>query len=110
MTQKTNFTETIHSTSIGKRMLQGAAIALIVISLFLIGTEAEPDWPELWFLRPLLVVPVAGALGGIFYYFMEPLGAMRGWQKVLGILLILLGYVIILWLGIVLGLDGTLWD
>lgn len=110
MTQQTNFSETVHSASIGKRMLQGAGIALVAISLFLVGTESEPDWPELWFLRPLLIVPAAGAMGGVFYYFMDHLRVMGGWQKALGILLSLLGYLVILWLGTVLGLAGTLWD
>lgn len=104
-------TQPIHAASLGKRMLQGAGIALILILLFLLGAgEPNPDWGKLWMVKPLLVVPLAGALGGGFYYFMDNLRYQGGWKKVLAILLSLIVYVIVLWLGTVLGLDGTWWD
>ena len=49
MTQKhPASTDAIHSAPLPARMLQGAAIALVLISLFLISAgEASPDWPKL---------------------------------------------------------------
>jgi hypothetical protein len=101
----------IHSASLAKRMLQGAGIALILIGMFLLSVdEPDPSWPRLWMMKPLTIVPLAGALGGVFYYFMDNLRYQGGWKKTLAIILSLIGYIVVLWLGTVLGLDGTLWD
>jgi len=112
MTQQNNVTtRPIHPASLGKRMLQGAGIALILISLFLLsGGEPKPEWGKLWMVKPLIMVPVAGALGGIFYYLMDYLRYQGGWKKILAIILSLIGYIFVLWLGTVLGLNGTWWD
>jgi len=101
----------VHAASIGKRMLQGASIAFLLIAFLLSGAgEPDPSWPKLWMLRPLLIVPAAGALGGAFYYFMDHLRHQGRWKKTLAIFISLIGYAIALWLGTILGLDGTLWD
>lgn len=94
-----------------KPMLLGAAIALALIVLFLAGVdEPDPAWPRLWMLRPLLIVPMAGAAGGAFYALLRPWRARGGWIAVLAYVLSLLVFIIGLWLGAVLGLDGTLWN
>lgn len=112
MTQDRNMeTPLIHRGSMKKRMLQGAAIALTVISFFLIGNDgANHQWSKFWVIRPLIIVPIAGALGGVFYYYMDHLRHQGGWKNVLAIFVSLIGYLVILWVGIVLGLAGTLWD
>ena len=112
MTQRNELTsQPIHPVSIVKRALQGAGIALIIISIFLLGVgEPNPDWGKLWMIRPLVIVSAAGALGGVFFYFMGHLRQQGGWIKILAIILSLLGYLFVLWVGTVLGLDGTLWD
>ncbi|WP_303311843.1 potassium transporter KefB [Hymenobacter sp. BT730] len=108
-------TQPIHQGSLSKRMLQGAAIALVCISLFIIPAGwftqvAKPEWGKLWMIKPFLVVPIAGALGGVFYYFMDHLRYQGGWKKALAYVISLLGYLVVLWLGTVLGLNGTWWD
>ncbi|QHV95294.1 potassium transporter KefB [Spirosoma endbachense] len=112
MTQRTKLTTpTIHSASVGKRMIQGAAIALILIALFLLPvSEPDPAWGKLWMIKPLLIVPVAGAIGGAIYYLLDHLRYQGGWKKTLAYPLSLIGYIIVLWLGTVLGLNGTLWN
>jgi hypothetical protein len=112
MTQRNESqTQPIHTASLGKRMLQGAGIALILITIFLFGAgEPDPGWPRLWMLRPLVIVPLAGAMGGVFYYYMDHLRYQGGWKKALAIILSLMVYIIGLWLGTVLGLDGTMWN
>lgn len=112
MTQQNNLTtQPIHPASPGKRMLQGAGIAFILIVIFLFGAgEPNPVWPKLWMIKPLLIVPLAGALGGAFYYLMDHLRYQGGWRKALAYIASLVGYIIVLWLGTVLGLDGTWWD
>jgi hypothetical protein len=112
MTHTNNLTtKPIHPTSLVKLMLLGAAFALIVITIFLLGVkDPNPAWGKLWMVKPLIMVPLAGAMGGLFYYFMGMVLNQGGWKKVLAIVLGLIGYIIALWLGTVLGLNGTLWD
>lgn len=92
-------------------MLQGAGIGLILISFFLLGAGGpDPDWPSLWMIKPLIMVPAAGALGGLFYYNMDHLRSQGGWRTALAYILSFIVYGIVLWLGTVLGLNGTMWD
>ena len=101
----------VHAASAGKRMLQGGGLALIFISIFLFSAgEGDPDWHKLWMVRPLVIVPLSGALGGLFYYNMDHLRSRGGLRNVLANLLSFIVYIIVLWLGTVLGLDGTWWD
>ena len=55
-------------------MLIGAGIGLLVISFFVFGVDnPDAEWGKLWRIRPLIVTPVAGAMGGAFYYLMDHL-------------------------------------
>ena len=101
----------VNRALLGKRALLGAAIALVLISFFLFNAgEPDPSWPKLWMIRPLIIVPLAGALGGVFYHFMNQLLYQRGWKKVVAIIVSLIVYIFGLWIGTVLGLDGTMWN
>lgn len=112
MTQRNNFTaQPLDVVSIGKWMLLGGGIALILIAVFLFQVrDPNPEWGKLWMVKPLIVVPLAGAMGGLFYYFINYRGYQSSWKKMLAILLGLIVYIIGLWLGTVLGLNGTLWN
>ena len=92
------------------RMLYGAGIALLFIGIFLLGAKTNPEWSPYWILRPFILVPLAGAFGGAFFHFMAIPRSKGGLVKALSILFSFIGYVVIVWLGIVLGLEGTLWD
>ncbi len=97
--------------SLAKPLLVGGGIGLILISIFLSGVhDPNPAWGKLWMIRPLVIVPLAGAMGGLFYYFMRHLSATGSLNKSGAIVLSIVVYIIGLWLGTVLGLDGTLWD
>lgn len=111
MYEQNELRQPLHKASYNKRALQGAAIAFVLISIFLLGTgEPDPAWGKTWYLRPLVFVSLAGATGGVFYYFMDRLRYQGGWNKLLANILSLLVYIIGLWVGTVLGLDGSLWD
>jgi hypothetical protein len=112
MTDTNNLTtKPIHPATVSKRLLQGAAIGLILIAFFLIGVDkAKPEWPTFWMIKPLLMVSAAGALGGLFHYNMDHLRSQGGWREAFAHLLSLVVFVVVLWLGIVLGLHGTMWD
>ena len=100
----------LHQHRLLIRMLIGGAIAFLVISFFVFGVdEPNPEWGHLWKIKPLFLTPFIGAMGGTFYYFMEHL-SRRGLNKAVAIILGLIGFIIALWLGVVLGLNGTMWD
>jgi heme A synthase len=111
MTTSNNLpTPSINWTSMGKRMLVGATIGLVLMTIFLMGVQdPKPEWGKYWMIRPLVVISVAGAMGAAFFYFvtaMFPTGSKRVLATILGIVVFIIG----LWLGSVAGLDGTLWD
>ena len=112
MTQKTASTApSIHRASMRTRMLQGAGIAFVLIALFLYTAgEGNPEWPRFWRVRPLIIVPLAGSMGGVFYYYMDQVRALGGWSRGAADFISLIAFIIVLWLGTVLGLDGTMWN
>ncbi len=100
----------VNRKSVSIRALIGAGIGLAVISLFLSGVKhPRPEWGDYWMVKPLIIVPLAGAAGGIFSAFMDFFTRLNGWNKLLARFISVLAGLIGLWLGIVLGLNGTLW-
>lgn len=96
---------------LAKRMLTGAVLGFLFITLFVMGVDnPHPDWPENWKIRPMLVVAIAGALAGAFFDLMYLLRRQGGILKLIGIVISVLGPLVILWLGSVFGLAGTLWN
>lgn len=88
----------------------GALAGFVLISIFLLNCgEADPSWGRFWRVKPLLMVPFAGATGAAFYYFLT----YRFARGVAGLAATLIGIVIFivgLWIGSVLGLNGTYWN
>ncbi|RRB07399.1 potassium transporter KefB [Larkinella rosea] len=101
----------LRPAALTKRALIGAAIGLVLIGVFLLGVKnPDPNWPTFWMLRPLIIVPLAGATGGAVYYFLDFLRFQNGWNTALVKTASLLIFLVGLWMGFVLGLDGTLWN
>ncbi|ETZ22119.1 hypothetical protein [Pedobacter sp. V48] len=92
-------------------VLLGAMIGLAIISFFVFGVgQQNPAWPDNWRIRPLLVVPSAGAVAGLSSYFTVRFGTRLGLNKIILWIPAILLSLFALWIGIILGLDGTLWD
>ncbi|MGA1544902.1 MAG: potassium transporter KefB [Saprospiraceae bacterium] len=101
---------TIFTKSFFTRFITGYLIGLLLISAFLYSAgHRDPNWGPYWMVKPFLVVPLAGAFGGLFFHFADTLGAQHGWKHFLSIILGLIGFLFILWLGSVFGLNGTYW-
>ena len=111
MEQKSTLSfDSLCSALMFKRMLLGAAIGLLVILNFVIpGWEGKPEWGPLWQFRPLVVTPFAGAMGGLFFHVMGIMRQYGGWRKVIANVISALVFVVGIWMGIVLGLVGTMW-
>ncbi|RYG18765.1 MAG: potassium transporter KefB, partial [Chitinophagaceae bacterium] len=62
----------IDKNSLTRRVLVGAGIGLVLITVFLsLNRYSKPEWGEFWMIRPLIIVTLAGAGGGLGTYFME---------------------------------------
>ena len=110
MTQANNSTSRTQF-SLGKRMLVGAGIGLLVIIFFLLlEGEGDPAWGKLWMIRPLIIAPLAGATGGACNYFILHFHHRVGVNKIVAMILSAIVFLFGLWLGTILGFDGTLWD
>ncbi|MBS7562861.1 hypothetical protein KHS38_00460 [Mucilaginibacter sp. Bleaf8] len=96
---------------LSKQTLVGATVALTLMAFFIAGVKhPDPTWGKLWMIRPLVFAMLAGAAGGTLGYFMNILRKQKGWNKALTFTACLVAYVIAIWMGSVLGLDGTLWN
>jgi hypothetical protein len=64
MTEQNNLTtQGNQPVSLTKPILTGAGIGLIAISYFVFGAdEPKPEWGKLWMIKPLIMVPLAGAM------------------------------------------------
>lgn len=112
MNHKSNFiARPIPWNSVVKRMLIGAGIGFFVISFFVFGVDQpHPDWPSNWRIRPLIITPIAAAFGAAFSAALDDLRQQGGWKSFAAIVISLFVFMIALWMGTVLGLDGTMWD
>jgi hypothetical protein len=61
-------------------------------------------------LRPLMVTPVVSGIGGIALLLPDILGLKTPWKRILAMFGGLILFMISLWMGIILGLYGTLWN
>jgi hypothetical protein len=112
MTNQTQLTTNPFFTpALGKRMLFGAGIGLVMISFFLISAgKGHPNWGDYWRVKPLLLTPFLGAIIGACYDVTEPLRRIDGWMGKAFFVLSFIGYFIGLWMALVLGLAGTMWN
>ena len=95
MTHSNNPTSQPHQISLAKRMLVGAGIGLLLISLFLFSAdESNPEWGKLWMIRPLIIVPLAGAMGGLCNYFIVHFHNQVGVNKTIAITLSVVVFII----------------
>lgn len=93
-----------------KASLVGGFAGLILIFFFVSGVEADPEWPRLWKLRPFVLTPLASAAGAACAYVLCRNGNRPPTVKFLRFVLGAILFLVSTWLGIVLGLDGTMWD
>lgn len=111
MTQKNELTPPSKHIPLGMRMFAGAGIGLLLISLFVFSVrEPNPTWGKFWMIRPLIIVPFAGAMGGLCNFILIHFRHFIGINKIVAVILSLIVFLVGLWMGMVLGLDGTLWD
>jgi drug/metabolite transporter (DMT)-like permease len=111
MTTANNSTSRPFKGSLAYRMIIGAMIGFMVISIFVFGVDyINPEWGKYWRIRPLIVTPLAGAMGGLCNYFIFQFHTRAGINKTEATIISALVFLVGLWMGVVAGLDGTMWD
>ncbi len=96
-----------HPTSVVKRAIQGAAIVLLLVLLFIFLAGVKALEYDPWIFLPIITVSVGGFSGGILFYLMDRLRYQGGWKKVLAKIFSLLIYCVTLWLSLLAALHGT---
>ncbi len=112
MTQTKNFiNQSFNAAAYIKPILIGAGFALFVITFFLLSDKnPDPSWGQYYMIKPLIIVPFAGGCGGAFYAFMDSIEKHGFWQKLTALFICIIVYIFGLWMGSVLGLNGTYWN
>lgn len=88
-----------------KRALQGAGIAFILISVFILGAVSADGHLSFWVIWPILAVTAGGACGGVFYCAMDLLRNQGGWKKAVANVLSVLVYIVALYMSLILALN-----
>ena len=111
MTWQNELQHILFSKTLIKRALQGAVIALVLITVFILGALTANGNTGNWVFLPIAAVTVGGAFGGAFYCFMGLFRNQGGWKKVLADVASVLVYFIILYMSLILALSALgLWD
>jgi hypothetical protein len=92
-------------------MLIGGGIGLFVALFFIVSSGGgRPEWGKFWMIQPLAVLIFAGAMGGFCNYIIVHFRGLFGISKAVAIILSILVFLFGIWMGIVLGLHGTMWN
>lgn len=103
--------ETINKKHLAILIAFGFLTALTFISYIILSVnEPKPEWSEFWYIKPLVITPIAGAFGGVSSYLINIISIQNGFLKLLRIIFSVLVFIFFIWIGTVLGLDGTLWN
>ncbi|MFD2599888.1 hypothetical protein ACFSQ3_13100 [Sphingobacterium corticis] len=52
------------------KIIGGTALGILILGPFLYGNTPQNDsWGDLWFIKPLILPPLFGAVGGSLYYY-----------------------------------------
>ncbi|WP_297337140.1 hypothetical protein [Algoriphagus sp.] len=84
--------------------LLGASLPLAWL-LFVIITKE--DLFESWMYYPLIIIPLGGAVGGIFFFLMGFKWFPKGNQKLIAVIFSTLIYFVAIWLSAVLAFNFT---
>jgi len=105
------FVTRLNPKSVVNRMLIGAAIGLAIISLLVFPIkDPNPEWGSFWRLKPLILTPIVSGFGFLSYYLKEYINPKSDAGKIIVFLLSTFAFVVSLWIGTILGLNGTLWN
>lgn len=105
------FIKQIGLKSVITRLLVGAVIGLGIISLLIFSVnEPNPAWGSYWQVKPLIITPIVSGIGFLSFFLKEYLNPKSDTGKIVVFLLSTISFIVSLWIGTVLGLNGTMWN
>lgn len=108
MNKQPNFLNGLDVKTLGLPALLGASAPFSLL-LFIILTKAGPF--ESWMLAPLILIPMGGAVGGVFFYLMGFLWFTHGKQKLVAIIFSTILYFVAIWMSAAIAFNFTgHWD
>jgi hypothetical protein len=111
MTHANESTTQPSQPSLATRMIIGGFIGVLVASYFFFSADSpDPAWGKFWMIRPYIVMTFAGAMGALCNHFILQYRWVIGMKKNAAMLLSAVVAIAGMFMGIVLGLDGTLWN
>ncbi len=111
MTRTKDFLKQLSPLSVIARMAIGALLGFALISLFIFPIkDPDPAWGSYWRVRPLIITPLVAAFGFLSFYLKEYILPKTDAGKIVVFLISTVAFLVALWMGIILGLDGTLWN
>src|SRR5688572_18541859 len=107
MTWQNELQQIIRSKSLFRRALQGAAIAFILINVFVyIVQKVKMDY-HTWEYLAIASVTAGGFFGGIFYSLMDILRIQGGRKKIIANIISVIAFLVICYLSLILSLNAT---
>jgi hypothetical protein len=106
-----HFPSHIKPKSVILRMMLGAGIALVIISFLVFNVNTPPpEWGQYWKIRPLIFTPIVGAFGILSFYLKDFIRPQSDVKSVILFIISLILFLISLWMGVIIGLVGTMWN
>jgi hypothetical protein len=110
MTWQNELLQILRSKTLIKRAIQGAAIAFILICIFLTVSLSGDISFNPWIFLPVFAVTIAGAFGGMFYCFMGMWRSQGGLKKLLANVVSGLVFLVLCYISLILALNAIgLW-
>lgn len=106
-----NTTQILSGVSLKNLGIAGLLGALAPFSLLLFIILTKEEMIELWMFVPLTLIPLGGALGGVFFFLMGFQWFPKGNQKLIAIISSTIIYFLAIWIFAVLAFNSIgQWD
>jgi hypothetical protein len=90
--------------------ISGSVTGLILISIFVFGVDnPSQQWGTYWKIKPLILTPLLCGLGALASNWVISIAPNTS-AKYFYWFISIIGFLFSVWVAIVLGLNGTLWD
>ncbi len=100
-----------YKRSFVKILMLGFTLGLFIATLFIYSVPFPKfSWGPNWMVKPLILVSLISAIGSIPFYYANQYDAPHPKNKILTYILSAVVLIICIWIGVVLGFKGTLWD
>lgn len=101
----------VRPAAIAKTMVIGLIFGLAIISLFVFTVSSpKEEWGNNWRMQPLILTPMIVAFGSLAFLANRIFKPQTKTAKTLLLIASIIAFIFSIWIGIVIGLNGTLWN